>query len=163
MHVKANASRGDELARVALLELVAESMQFVSELARAKEMAVRSEVSGAFEVNADRGMLLSAFTNLLQNAIKFSRRGGCVTVRMLQPGDGRVAVEIEDECGGLPEGMHERLFAPFVQAGLDRSGMGLGLALTRQVVESHHGGVSVKDLPGRGCIFTVDLPLAKPD
>ncbi|HEX4384499.1 MAG TPA: sensor histidine kinase [Myxococcales bacterium] len=163
MQVKATAGRPDELGRIPLLEVLGESMQFVAELARAKEITVRSEISGAFELDADRGMLLSAFTNLLQNAIKFSRRGGCVAVRMLQPGDGRVAVEIEDECGGLPEGMHERLFAPFVQAGPDRSGMGLGLALTRQVVESHHGGISVKDLPGRGCIFTVDLPLAKPD
>jgi signal transduction histidine kinase len=52
----------------------------------------------------------------------------------------------------------ERLFNPFVQAGADRSGFGLGLAIAKQVADAHEGAIRVHDLPGRGCVFVLDLP-----
>jgi hypothetical protein len=67
-------------------------------------------------------------------------------------------VEVEDECGGLPEGKAEELFTPFVQRGADRSGFGLGLAITKHAAEAHHGTVQVSNLPGKGCIFMLSLP-----
>src|SRR5438132_13472240 len=82
------------------------------------------------EVSADPRLLRSALFNLIVNAIKFSRRGGTVTVR-LRPIEGRARFEVEDECGGRPPGAAGGPFDPFVQLGPDRSGVGLGLALRR--------------------------------
>jgi signal transduction histidine kinase len=70
----------------------------------------------------------------------------------------RVLIQIEDECGGLPPGEVEHLFRLFEQQGADRTGLGLGLAISRQGVEDSGGVIRVRNLPGRGCVFTVDLP-----
>ena len=71
---------------------------------------------------------------------------------------GRVLIEVEDECGGLPPGRAEDLFRPFEQRSADRSGLGLGLAIARESVEVNGGEIRARNLPGRGCIFTIDLP-----
>jgi len=109
-------------------------------------------------VEVDRALITSALSNLLQNAFKFTRAGGHVTLRSKVVGT-RVLVEIEDECGGLPPGDPERLFQSFEQRGVDRSGAGLGLAISRRGVKANSGDILVRDLPGKGCVFTVSLPL----
>jgi signal transduction histidine kinase len=108
-------------------------------------------------VEADRQILSSAVTNLLQNAFKFTRPGGHVSVRSSADAD-RVRVEVEDECGGLPPGDPRALFVPFKQRGSDRTGLGLGLAISRRGVEANGGVLKVRNIPGKGCVFTVDLP-----
>jgi signal transduction histidine kinase len=70
----------------------------------------------------------------------------------------RALVEVEDQCGGLPDGHVNDLFQPFVQRGGDRTGLGLGLAISRWGVEANNGRISARNLPGRGCIFSIDLP-----
>src|SRR5262249_60609026 len=99
-----------------------------------------------------------ALSNLVQDAIKFSRAGGHVVMRA-RAVNGTSVIEVEDECGGLPPGKEEELFAPFVQKGNDRRGLGLGLSVTREAVEAHGGHLSVTNLPGKGCIFSVSLRL----
>jgi signal transduction histidine kinase len=69
-----------------------------------------------------------------------------------------VHIEIEDECGGLPPGDVNDLFRPLDQRSADRTGMGLGLAFGKWGVKANHGRIQARDLPERGCIFTVDLP-----
>jgi signal transduction histidine kinase len=68
--------------------------------------------------------------------------------------------EIEDQCGGLPPGKAETLFNPFEQRSADRSGLGLGLAICMRGTLAVGGTLRVRDLPGRGCVFMVELPLA---
>jgi signal transduction histidine kinase len=69
-------------------------------------------------------------------------------------------VEIEDECGGIPERKGD-LFQPFGnRRGRDRSGLGLGLSIARQAVRAHSGDIRVRNMPGKGCVFTIDVPLA---
>jgi C4-dicarboxylate-specific signal transduction histidine kinase len=70
----------------------------------------------------------------------------------------RVLITIEDHCGGLPAGTPEQLFIPFVQNGADRSGLGLGLDICRRGAEANGGSLRVRDVPGVGCAFTIDLP-----
>jgi signal transduction histidine kinase len=70
----------------------------------------------------------------------------------------RIRIEVEDECGGLAPGSIEKMFQPFTQLGNDRSGLGLGLTICRNSVEASGGTLSVRDLPGTGCVFTIDLP-----
>jgi signal transduction histidine kinase len=108
-------------------------------------------------LDGDRDLLLAAVGNLLQNAFKFTHPGTIVTLSAYAAAD-RILIDVEDHCGGLPVGDVDRLFQPFTQAGEDRSGLGLGLSIARASVEAVGGRLSVRDLPGRGCVFTIDLP-----
>ena len=110
-------------------------------------------------IEVDPHLLASALSNLLQNAFKFTRPSSCVWLRILPVND-RVSLEIEDECGGLPSGVEEAIFQPFEQWGGDRSGLGLGLAISRHAVQVCGGRLSVRNIPGTGCVFTIDMPLA---
>jgi signal transduction histidine kinase len=109
-------------------------------------------------VDVDPQILSGAIANLLQNAFKFTTPGGHVAVRTATKG-GHVSIDVEDQCGGLPPGKAEELFVAFKQHGTNRSGLGLGLFISRKGVESFGGSLQVRDLPGRGCVFTIDLPV----
>jgi signal transduction histidine kinase len=118
-------------------------------------------VDATVTIEGDRQILAAAVSNLLQNAFKFTRRHGTVTLKAHATAD-RVLVDVEDECGGLPPGKAEELFRPFEQRGADRSGVGLGLSISRQAAEAHGGEIRVRDVPGKGCVFTLDLPRKPP-
>jgi signal transduction histidine kinase len=107
-------------------------------------------------IEADRQVLAAVIGNLLQNAFKFTRPGTTVTLRVGTSAD-RVVVEIEDECGGLVGDVNE-LFRPFEQRSADRTGVGLGLAFSRWGAEANNGRIYARNLPGTGCVLTVDLP-----
>ena len=109
----------------------------------------------------DRQILASALANLLQNALKFTRPHGRVSLAA-HPESDRILIEVQDECGGLPEGKAEQMFRPFEQLGAERTGVGLGLPLSRRGVEANGGKLYVRSLPGVGCVFTVDLPRPGP-
>jgi signal transduction histidine kinase len=70
----------------------------------------------------------------------------------------RILIEVEDKCGGLPPSDIETMFLPFAQSGADRSGLGLGLSISRRSVEANGGTLNVRDVPESGCVFTIDLP-----
>lgn len=108
-------------------------------------------------VVADRQLLVAAISNLLQNAFKFTPAGRPVHLRA-SASQSNVLIEVQDECGGLPPGSAERLFKPFQQQGSNRSGLGMGLAISRKAIRLAGGDIRVRDLPGQGCIFTIDLP-----
>ncbi len=124
--------------------------------ARNVRLIVTCDENGA-RVEADRQVLSAVVTNLLQNAFKFTKPATTVTVKVGASAE-RVLIEIHDECGGLPGGNTTDLFRPFEQRGADRSGVGLGLAFSRWGVEANHGRIYARNLPDRGCVFTVDLP-----
>jgi len=107
--------------------------------------------------HADRESLSSALGNLLQNAFKFTELHTEVVLRVRAAGN-RILIEVEDRCGGLHPGDQESMFQPFSQGAADRSGIGLGLSICRRSVEANDGVLSVRDLPGTGCVFTIDLP-----
>ncbi len=122
---------------------------------------VVTTIDRAVLVKADRQILAAAVANLLQNAFKFSPKGTTVSLRARSAAD-RVLIEIEDECGGLPPGETETLLRPFVQLGADRTGLGLGLSICLKAVKAISGDLRVRDLPGKGCVFTIDLPWLPP-
>ena len=82
-------------------------------------------------------------SNLVQNAFKFTRAGTTVVLRVGASAE-RVLIEIQDECGGLPIGNVNELFRPFEQRGVDRTGLGLGLAFSRWGVEANNGRISAR-------------------
>ena len=116
-----------------------------------------SAVDPGLAVEADRELLFSAVGNLLQNAFKFTEQHTEVLLHAYALDD-RVLIEVEDSCGGLPAGDAERMFQPFTQGSTDKSGLGLGLSICRRSVEANGGLLSVRNMPGAGCVFTVDLP-----
>lgn len=106
-----------------------------------------------------RSLLFGALMNLLQNAFKYTAPGTEVTLSARADG-GTALIEVADHCGGLPPGAVETLFQPFQRRHGDKAGLGLGLTIARQSVESSGGTLDVRDLPGTGCVFSMRLPLA---
>lgn len=118
-------------------------------------------------VSGDPSRLSQVMGNLLQNAAKFSHRGGSTLVRLGAEPDGRATIRVIDDGVGMEPAVLHHLFKPFFQAesSLDRSrgGLGLGLALVKGLVELHGGQVSAhSDGPGKGSEFVVRLPLEEP-
>jgi hypothetical protein len=148
------------LERVPLVEVI-EEIEIVASM-EAKNYDVQLLIDGGsldVAVETNRQILVAAVANLVQNAFKFTRPNGRVTVRVRSVGE-RVLIDVEDECGGLPAGKAEDLFRPFEQRNADRSGLGLGLSISLKGVRASGGEISVRDQPGIGCVFTIDLPRA---
>lgn len=143
---------------IAVDRFIAEVQVAASLEAKAKgcELTVTA-IEPGLAVRADEQMLYSAVSNLLQNAFKFTRSHSHVWLKAYGLGD-RVLMEVEDRCGGLPPGKAETLFQSFEQHGADRSGVGLGLSISRRAVEASGGELRVRDMPGLGCVFTIDVP-----
>src|SRR5205807_1204939 len=115
------------------------------------------------EVRADKSKFKQVLYNLLSNAIKFTAQGGRVWVSARHDGD-ELIVEVGDTGVGIPKEHHTRIFDEFYQ--LDNAttrqveGTGLGLSLTRRLVELHGGRIRLESEPGKGSIFTFQLPIA---
>ncbi|MEP6862436.1 MAG: HAMP domain-containing sensor histidine kinase [Deltaproteobacteria bacterium] len=123
---------------------------------RGHHLTVLNGAGGAV-VKADREILAAVIANLIQNACKYSRPHSTITLRATTS-PAFVRIEVEDQCGGLASGVAQTLFEPFVQHSADRSGLGLGLAICLRGVEALGGTIGVTDLPGKGCVFAVELP-----
>jgi signal transduction histidine kinase len=146
--------------RIAIAEFLDEVEVSAAMEARARGLVLTIvREGGDATVEADRHILTSVVANLLQNAFKFTRPGGQVSLRASADSD-RVRLEVEDECGGLPPGDPQGLFLPFEQRSSDRTGVGLGLAISRRGTEASGGALHVRNKPGAGCVFTVGLPRA---
>jgi len=122
---------------------------------------VVTSVDPTVTIEGDRQIVSAAVSNLLQNAFKFTCKHSTVSLTTRTTAD-RVLFEVEDECGGLPPGKVADLFHAFTQRGADRTGLGLGLSICLKAAKVSKGVVHVRDLPGKGCIFTLDLPRKPP-
>ena len=129
--------------------------------AEAKAITLRTSVAQDATLSVDVRLIRSAMGNLVRNAVKYSHAGATVEIRA-SIANQHVILEIEDGCGGLAPGMVERAFAPFVRFDPGAGGFGLGLAIAKQAVDAHGGNIRVQNLPGRGCIFALELPLQPP-
>jgi signal transduction histidine kinase len=147
--------------RVSLLLLVDEIAVAASLHAQHRDIRLTVEpVDPAPAIEGDTQLLASAVMNLVHNAFQYTRPGGQVTIRA-HAEQGRAFIDVEDECGGLAKGATEpHHFGD--RRGSGRSGLGLGLSISRKAVTANGGEVHTRDLPGKGCIFTVELPLAPP-
>jgi CheY-like chemotaxis protein/anti-sigma regulatory factor (Ser/Thr protein kinase) len=111
---------------------------------------------------ADRLRFRQIVENLLSNAIKFTSEDGTVTVTV-RPADDQVYVSVADTGVGIDRADHTRIFEEFQQVGdpeRQRTGTGLGLTLTKQLVEAHGGEITVRSIPAVGSTFTVRIPAA---
>ncbi|HMC08463.1 MAG TPA: hybrid sensor histidine kinase/response regulator, partial [Actinomycetota bacterium] len=114
-------------------------------------------------VTADRQRLTQVFLNLLSNAVKYNREQGTVTLSCAQS-EGQLTVRVRDEGHGIAPELQSRLFNPFDRLGAEQTGVegtGLGLALSKRLVEAMGGMLSVDSALGEGSTFWVRLPLVK--
>jgi hypothetical protein len=146
-----------DLRPVFLIKIVEEVEATASEQAHLRGLTLRAETDPRTQVNVDSNYMVSALANIVQNAIKYSKKSGTIWIRT-RDADGDVQLEVEDACGGLPKGKADELFRPFIQKGADRTGLGLGLTISRRAIALNGGTLTVRDLPGKGCIFTITLP-----
>jgi signal transduction histidine kinase len=123
---------------------------------RLKRPRLELEIDPALQIEADQYLLFSAVSNLVQNAIKYTRPGGTIRIRGRASGSHAI-IEVEDECGGLPSANPEELFKPFEQR-QSHDGLGLGLTIAQRAIALNDGQIDVENLPGRGCIFRISLP-----
>jgi signal transduction histidine kinase len=139
--------------------------RFIEELAPAATLEANNKgitltvmpVDDGVVIDGDRQVLAAVMGNLLQNAFKFTGPRSAVTLRVGTIA-ARVLIEVQDECGGLPDGNVTRLFRTFEELSADGSLVGLGLAFSRWGVEANDGRIYAHNLPEQGCVFTVDLP-----
>lgn len=147
--------------RIVVAELIEDVAAAARLAAHARGITLTvAPVDHEIAIDGDEQILSAVLGNLLQNATKFTRPNGDVTLRVGASPD-RVLIEVEDECGGLTGGGGGKaLTPPFEQRGTDRSGLGIGLTFSRWGAEVNGGRLYARDLPGKGCVFTVDLPRA---
>ena len=145
------------LESLALGDLLRDIEMDASVEAQARGIDLIMAARGQGLITADPRLLRSAVFNLVQNALKFSPAGSEVNLTAHAEA-GIVTIEVADACGGLPPGKVDDLFAPLVQRGENRTGFGLGLAIARQAVEAQGGTIKVRDVPGDGCVFSIELP-----
>lgn len=151
-----------KLERVVLAEFIEEVQLGAALEAEGRRLQFQvGAVDGSLAVDADRQLLASALSNLLQNAFKYSHSGGTVKLTT-HATDSIVSIEVSDACGGLPPGKAEALFEPFERANATVPGLGLGLTIALNAVRVHSGQLLVRDLPGEGCVFMIVLPRSAP-
>jgi signal transduction histidine kinase len=124
--------------------------------AATKSQTLTVSVDPAMYVNTDRHLILAAIGNLIQNAMKFTKVGGNISVLGI-PIANTVVIKVQDQCGGIPADKIGGLFKPFVQQNTDRTGLGLGLLISKEAIEKCGGSLVVENTTD-GCCFTVTLP-----
>lgn len=126
-----------------------------------KELDVGADLEKVV-ITADEDLLSQVWLNLIHNAIKFTPKGGRITIRLEKRGD-RAVVTVSDTGPGIDQQDQHRIFERFYKADKSRhraaGGSGLGLSIAKKIVEIHQGRISVHSRPGEGAVFTVELPL----
>src|SRR6516164_9484508 len=154
-----------ELAKdvIWIKNVISEVIRMVHERARSRDIELTAQLSDEeIEIWADERSMKQIFLNLLSNAIKFSREGGQICVRNMAERPGVALLEIEDHGIGMSEEEQERALQPFGQAKpvitRNYGGTGLGLPITKGLVEAHGGTLTIDSRAGRGTIVRIVLP-----
>ncbi|OFW53195.1 MAG: hypothetical protein A2V75_01805 [Actinobacteria bacterium RBG_16_70_17] len=145
---------------VAIGEPIAKAVESAQTEAVRKEVDIETAVDPSAAVLGDEGALTEAVLNLISNAVKYSRPGGRVKVTAVRELE-KVVVSIEDTGVGIPEADMGRIFDGFYRgkaAESGTSGAGIGLAVTKRIVDVHGGSVTAESEPGRGSTFVITLP-----
>ncbi len=155
----------DEASPVQLGALLQECVEPIAHQIKEKDIHLEIVAEESPVVRGDREALERLVINLLDNAVKYNRIGGSVTVR-LSANNGEATLEVADTGIGIPAGSLNRVFERFYRVDKGRSreegGTGLGLAIVKHVAQLHGGRVEVTSDLGRGSQFTVRLPSIEP-
>jgi signal transduction histidine kinase len=151
---------------VSLHTAISDSTESVRSMAEAKQQRIITDLQDGVAVLGDAARLHQVFTNLLQNAVKYSPPGGTITL-ILREKHGQAVITVQDTGIGIPPEHLPRVFDRFYQADTGRShaegGAGLGLSIARSIVVAHGGQIAVTSEAGVGSAFQIALPVALND
>ena len=153
------------LCAVDLRAAAGDALDDAALIARAREVSLVNEVPDSLRAEADPERLRQVLANLIDNAIKYGKQGGIVSLRGRDAGGGMVEISVRDDGPGIPPEALSRVFERFYRVDKARSreqgGTGLGLAIVKNVVQAHGGDVRVESAAGRGTEFFLTLPAAR--
>lgn len=151
-----------EIAPISITSLLNDSALQFEPLAKSKRQTLTLKLPQEIPlVKADLRRIGQVVTNLLGNAIKFTPEGGRIVLKAMTR-DQDLVVEVQDSGPGLRPEEQRRLFQPYYRSDVDRqrlSGTGLGLSLSKEIVEAHNGKIWVNSEPGKGSTFGFSIPL----
>ena len=148
---------------VQVQDVLTEVMELMGPLATARRVSMAiAPASANLFVHADRQRFKQVLLNLVANAVKYNREGGSVRVACIPSASG-IRVSVTDTGDGIPESRISRLFTPFDRLGVEQQveGTGLGLALSKRLIEAMQGSIGVDSAAGQGSTFWVELPAAE--
>jgi PAS domain S-box-containing protein len=146
---------------VELAPFLESTLDLMRPAAQREGIALTNQVPAGCWVHADARSLRQVLMNMVSNAVKYNRNGGWVVISLLPSPPGRCVIAIEDTGSGLSDEQLARLFQPFERLGHETSaieGSGLGLVITRSLIELMGGSVSLTSVPGAGTLARIDLP-----
>lgn len=148
----------NQLEKVRAMKVLSEVGVTATAHARSKNINLVMQGSPELQIEVDVQLLVSALSNLVENAVKYSRPHATVSVRVHELG-GRVLIEVEDECGGISEDAMQELLSTngSIQEGSSSNGIG-GLTVTRESVRRMNGELRSENITGKACIFVIELP-----
>jgi signal transduction histidine kinase len=151
------------IEEIQLAELLQQCITLVAPLLLSHKIKIVDHITPCktHVVYADPLRLKQALINLLSNAIKYNREGGTVTLECIQLPDNRLRIRVSDEGKGIPADKLDQLFQPFNRADVEPSscieGTGIGLAISKKLVELMGGEIGVTSTPGIGSCFWIEL------
>ncbi|NBW09018.1 MAG: PAS domain-containing protein [Caulobacteraceae bacterium] len=152
--------------KVSLKEVCEDAIRLMRGKAEDSGLILTLEAQDLPDIDADQRGLKQVMLNLISNAVKFTPEGGSITVSVAQHGAGRQRVAVADTGIGIAAEDLGRLARPFEQVEGQHSkttqGTGLGLALTKSLIEMHHGVMAMDSEPGAGTVVSFDIPEARP-
>ncbi|MBL0090918.1 MAG: PAS domain S-box protein [Piscinibacter sp.] len=149
---------------VELAPFLDSTLDLMRPAAQRQGIALTNQIPPGRWVHADARLLRQVLMNMISNAVKYNRDGGWVVISLLPAPPGRCLIAIEDTGSGLTDEQLSRLFQPFERLGHETSaieGSGLGLVITRSLIELMGGSVTLSSVPGAGTLARIDLPAAK--
>lgn len=159
-----NAMMNLQAAR--LRDLVAQAIGDFEPVAGERNVSLENQVAAEVWIEGDPDRVHQVLCNLIDNAVKYGRQGGCVRVQAERDAaDGMVVVSVKDDGPGIPGEALERIFERFYRVDRARSreqgGTGLGLSIVKHIIQSHGGRAWAESRPGEGAAFYFSLPAAK--
>ena len=149
-----------ELDTLFLAEVIGDVLRDFECMARNKEISIHASTIINTPVKADRHRVEQVLHNLLHNALKFTPEGGEIVVQAQRTHHQHVTITVTDTGCGIPPGHEEKVFLKFYRApSTVQEGVGLGLAVSKSLVELHGGNIWVETEPGRGSKFSFTLPI----
>jgi signal transduction histidine kinase len=147
-------------------DIAADCARALSVLGAGRQIAIHTDLEPEVPVTGDTALLRQLTTNLLTNGIQYTPPGGSVSVAVSSDRAGNSAILMVSDTGpGIPVSDRERVFGRFVRLDPARSatsGAGLGLSIARWIAEQHGGTLTIRDNPGGGCQFVLQMPLGRP-
>jgi two-component system sensor histidine kinase/response regulator len=154
-----------QLGPVSMPDLINDVVEGFQTIAREKAVGVKAQcATGLPIIQGDRDKLYQVLNNLIQNAVKFTPSGGAIEVQAFAPSSTHLEVCVSDTGCGIPDHETERVFDRFYRgesAPMESRGAGLGLAISKTLIELHGGRIWVESVPGEGSRFFFTLPVSR--